>query len=139
MTPNDLHALQLLAALQEVGDIDLITNADQTPTVRVTIRTPDGEYIGEAVLGIRGTDEATKALGVVAEYALRKPLANQPAATPDADPVLHPQAIGEIEDLFAAIEPESFLDDVFGSRDAEASLAAYEELVSGEWDGGGVL
>lgn len=43
--------------------------------------------------------------------------------------------IDNVEYVYAAIDPESYLDDVFGSPDAEASLAAYEQLVTGEWDG----
>ncbi|WP_331764384.1 hypothetical protein [Streptomyces anulatus] len=43
--------------------------------------------------------------------------------------------IDNVEFVYAAIDPESYLTDVFGSPDAEASLTAYEQLVSGEWDG----
>ncbi|WP_097865790.1 hypothetical protein [Streptomyces sp. rh34] len=43
--------------------------------------------------------------------------------------------IDNVEYVFAVIDPQSYLDDVFGSPDAEASLAAYEQLVTGEWDG----
>lgn len=43
--------------------------------------------------------------------------------------------IDNVEYVYAAIDPESYLDDVFGSPDAEASLTAYEQLVTGEWDG----
>lgn len=131
MTPNDLHALQLLAALQEVGDIDLLVNADQTPTVRVTIRTPDGEYIGEALLGIRGTDEATKALGVVAEYALRKPLANPDQA---ADPVLHPEALAELEEHCIGLNVDELL--ARAETDPQGAVEAFDWITSDE---GGVL
>ncbi|MEV6165714.1 hypothetical protein AB0L71_28140 [Streptomyces sp. NPDC052052] len=47
----------------------------------------------------------------------------------DVDPLL----IAAIEDHFAQIEVESYLADVFSSPDAEASLAAFEQLVTGEW------
>lgn len=50
---------------------------------------------------------------------------------PEVDPLL----IAAIEDHFAKVDPQSYMDDVFGSPDAEASLAAFEQLVTGEWDG----
>ncbi|TXS61454.1 hypothetical protein, partial [Streptomyces sp. sk2.1] len=47
----------------------------------------------------------------------------------------HSQLYADVTDLFNEIDPESLLDDVFASPDAEASVAAYEQLVTGEWDG----
>ncbi|CAL9667475.1 hypothetical protein SUDANB145_07235 (plasmid) [Streptomyces sp. enrichment culture] len=47
------------------------------------------------------------------------------------DPVLY----ADIVDLFLLIDPESYLDDVFTAPEPEQSLAAYEQLVTGEWDG----
>ncbi|MER8003049.1 hypothetical protein [Streptomyces sp. NPDC095613] len=47
----------------------------------------------------------------------------------------HRQLIADIEDHFAAIEPDSYLDDVFAGDCPEASAAAYEQLVTQEWDG----
>jgi hypothetical protein len=38
-------------------------------------------------------------------------------------------------DLYDAIDPWSYLDDVLTSRDPEAAAAAYEQIVTGEWDG----
>ncbi|MFJ5294579.1 hypothetical protein [Streptomyces sp. NPDC088348] len=43
--------------------------------------------------------------------------------------------IDEIEFGYAAIAPESFLGDVFAADCPEAAAAAYEQMVTGEWDG----
>ncbi|MFE5614102.1 hypothetical protein [Streptomyces sp. NPDC056524] len=47
------------------------------------------------------------------------------------DPVL----IADIEELFDAVDPWSYLDDVLASRDPESAAAAYEQIVTSEWDG----
>jgi hypothetical protein len=47
----------------------------------------------------------------------------------------NPDLYADIVDLFLLIDPESYLDDVFTAESPEASLAAYEQLVTGEWDG----
>lgn len=47
----------------------------------------------------------------------------------------HSQVYADVQDLFEGIDPDSLLDDVFASADADASLVAYEQLVTGEWDG----
>lgn len=47
----------------------------------------------------------------------------------------HSQVYADVQDLFEGIDPDSLLDDVFASPDADASLVAYEQLVTGDWDG----
>lgn len=133
MSPDDLHALQLLAELQRLNGADELSNPGQTPAVRVTIRTATGEFIGEALLNPRAADEAANAASAVAEYALAMPADYQAGrtVTPELDPLL----VAQLEDHFDQVDPESYLADVFGGPDAEASLVAYEQLVTGEWDG----
>jgi len=41
----------------------------------------------------------------------------------------------DVTDLFDGIDPQDYLDDVFAGTDPHASMNAYEELVTGEWDG----
>lgn len=53
------------------------------------------------------------------------------AAVAQNDPDLYAQ----VTDLFLLVDPQSYLDDVFAARDPEAAAAAYEQLVTGEWDG----
>ncbi|MFF8279963.1 hypothetical protein ACF05T_28320 [Streptomyces lateritius] len=46
-----------------------------------------------------------------------------------------PFLIAEIEDYFDTVDPWSYLDDVLVSQDPEGAAAAYEQIVTGEWDG----
>lgn len=48
---------------------------------------------------------------------------------------LDPLLIAAIEDMFAALDPTSFLDDILDSPNPKASVRAYEQLVTGDWDG----
>lgn len=52
-------------------------------------------------------------------------------AVAHSDPVLY----AHIVDVFFDVDPESYLDDVLTSTDPEAAAAAYEQIVTGEWDG----
>ncbi|MGW8703110.1 hypothetical protein ACWGOK_40415 [Streptomyces eurythermus] len=47
------------------------------------------------------------------------------------EPLLH----AEIDAHFNTIDALSYLDDVLTAEDPEGAAAAYEQLVTGEWDG----
>jgi len=47
----------------------------------------------------------------------------------------NPDLYADVTDLFMVIDPQSYLDDVFGSPDPHESMNAYEQIVTGEWDG----
>jgi hypothetical protein len=47
----------------------------------------------------------------------------------------NPDLYADVTDLFLVIDPQSYLDDVFSSQDPHESMNAYEQLVTGEWDG----
>ncbi|QBJ94446.1 hypothetical protein D0Z67_29190 (plasmid) [Streptomyces seoulensis] len=49
----------------------------------------------------------------------------------DPEPLLH----AEIDAMYAGIDPLSYLDDVLTAVDPEGAAAAYEQMVTGEWDG----
>ena len=53
------------------------------------------------------------------------------AAVAQNDPDLYAQ----VTDVFDEVDPWSYLDDVLTSNDPEAAAAAYEQIVTGEWDG----
>lgn len=53
------------------------------------------------------------------------------AAVAQNDPGLYAQ----VTDVFDEVDPWSYLDDVLASNDPEAAAAAYEQIVTGEWDG----
>ncbi|MFF7335423.1 hypothetical protein [Streptomyces sp. NPDC008150] len=46
-----------------------------------------------------------------------------------------PDLYADVTDLFHDVDPWSYLDDVLASADPEAAAAAYEQIVTGEWDG----
>lgn len=48
----------------------------------------------------------------------------------------YPALYADVTDLFLLVDPQDYLDDVFAGQDPHASMNAYEELVTGEWDGG---
>ncbi|MER5277782.1 hypothetical protein ABT025_18765 [Streptomyces sp. NPDC002809] len=135
MSANDLSpAQQLLAALHQLNLVDYNANPTGQPVARISIRTMDGEFVGELQVGQRAAEETINAVSAVAEYAAAKPTDYQ-AGRNDLAPTIHPALIADLEDHFAEIDPESYLADVFGGPDAEASLFAFEHLVTGEWDG----
>ena len=142
MDANDKAALRLLAELHELAAADTESSPGQDPAVRVTIRTASGEYLGEALLNVRAADEAANAVSAATGFALRDPARYQAGRTaPDTDPAdgpddgLDPLLVAQLEDHFNTVDPQSYLADVFGSPNEKASRAAYEELITGEWDG----
>ena len=63
-------ALRLLAELQNANEVDTQAIPGQTPAARITIRTPDGEYLGEALLSTRAAAEIANAVSCAAAYPL---------------------------------------------------------------------
>ncbi|MCX5001014.1 hypothetical protein [Streptomyces longwoodensis] len=53
------------------------------------------------------------------------------AAVAQCDPVLY----AVVTDVFLTVDPQSYLDDVFAADDPHEAMNAYEQLVTGEWDG----
>jgi len=54
------------------------------------------------------------------------------AQVPDVEDTL--DMVDEIEDVFTLIDPTSFLDDVLDGDNPQAAVAAYEDMVLGDWD-----
>ncbi|MEU3656435.1 hypothetical protein AB0E67_27235 [Streptomyces sp. NPDC032161] len=104
----------LIAALR-----DLDPRASK-PTLRLTLQDAAGNTHMALDLTTAGVAAAIAALE------------NSTSLGAGIDPLL----IAQLEDHFATVDPDSYLTDVFNSPDAEASLAAYEQLVTDEWDGG---
>ncbi|WP_329126087.1 hypothetical protein [Streptomyces sp. NBC_01353] len=46
-----------------------------------------------------------------------------------------PLLIADIEDIFDSLDPLSLLNDALNSEYPGSAAVAYEQLVSGEWDG----
>ncbi|MFD7867343.1 hypothetical protein [Streptomyces sp. NPDC059783] len=127
MDSNDQAAIQFLTELQRLAD------PTQPAGLRITVRNAEGDYIGDAVLPTPGAQHAVQAVSAMADFHDRDRDAFNAGTTIDG---LDPRALADLEDHFADVDPDSYLADVFNSPDAEASLAAYEQMVTGEWDGG---
>ncbi|MFF1916128.1 hypothetical protein ACFVYE_31990 [Streptomyces sp. NPDC058239] len=109
------------------------------PTVaRLAILTDRGDEIMRIELTEAGVENAVTVLEDAADRAAQD--AHLAALEPSqwsaaAVAHTHPQIYADVQDLFDGIDPQDLLDDVFNSQDADASLVAYEQLVTGEWDG----
>ncbi|MET9436899.1 hypothetical protein [Streptomyces sp. NPDC006551] len=51
------------------------------------------------------------------------------------DDTPNPFLVAEIEDFFASLDPLDLLDDVLNSEVPGRAAEAYEQLVTGDWDG----
>ncbi|MGW1814115.1 hypothetical protein ACWCQM_11215 [Streptomyces sp. NPDC002125] len=119
MSANDLTpAQQLLAAIHNLNMADYQTDPTGQPVVRLTIRTMDGEFVGEVQLGQRATTETTNAVSVVAEYALAKP------STPD----LHPKAVADLIDMFDNLDLVDLTKSVLNAVTPTGRLAATQAI-----------
>ncbi|MFE9461688.1 hypothetical protein [Streptomyces californicus] len=132
-TDDHARAQDFLDELYRLNGADTIGNPGQVPAARIQVRTADGTLIGEALLSARSTEETTLAISAVTEYALTMPADYQAGRTPT--PEVDPLLIADLEDHFAAVDPQSYLPDVFACDDPEVAAAAYEQMVTGEWDG----
>ena len=129
---NAKAALEFLAQLQHLDAADTDSDPHQDPAVRVTIRTASGEFVGEALLSLRAAEEGASAVSAATGFALRDQARGTAPEAPAGD--IDPLLIAQLEDHFEKVDPDSLLADVFDSEDAEASLAAFEQLVTGEFD-----
>lgn len=131
---------------------------DNTDRVHVTLSLPDGTLIGSTDLAATIVGELGDTAELHADYAepnlattlgwdevtvsddltqaVEDALTPALAGTVDG---LHLEALADLEDHFAAISPVDLLDWVWSSSDPDASLRAYEYLVTGEIDEDGAL
>ncbi|MEV4975544.1 hypothetical protein [Streptomyces scopuliridis] len=149
MDSRDLYALSLLAQLQR-----LATN-DADAAVRITIRSADGDFLGEARLPGNAAQEATNAFSVVADYQDAQqaiPYTMADGAAPELDVTdvpapklrifdetvtdLHPAGIAEIEDLFDAIDLRDLTTAVHDDRQTDNLLVlqALDDLFGDVYD-----
>ncbi|MFD9721108.1 hypothetical protein [Streptomyces sp. NPDC059076] len=144
MDRRDELALALLAELQRLAS----HRGDRA--MRLTFRTASGEWVGDILLPESVADGVTGAVRALGDSAglppavsYEEPVSHQltdTAQTVDYHPVpqdteLDPLLVAALEDMFDAIHPESYLPDVIASESPEAATAAYEQMVTGEWDG----
>ena len=126
-------------AVMALHPTDSITSA---PDINEALRQAPSGLIGPRRLIAAGIKRGNGQLVVkAAEQAVQPTQAPLVAATEPRDwsaaavAHTHSQVYADVQDLFEGIDPDSLLDDVFASPDADASLVAYEQLVTGDWDG----
>ncbi|MFD7615795.1 hypothetical protein [Streptomyces sp. NPDC059802] len=126
-----------IAVIRALAGLDPRTPGAPTVT-RLAILTDQGDEVMRIELTEAGVEAAVTVLEDVADRAAQD--ARLAALEPNqwsaaAVAHTHSQIYADVQDLFDGIDPQDLLDDVFNSPDADASLVAYEQLVTGEWDG----
>ncbi|MFD8488645.1 hypothetical protein [Streptomyces sp. NPDC059712] len=132
--------------------LSLINPTQAAPTIRLNLA-PIG-LTGDDTPNCHSVDLTAKQAQTVADAvdSVNAYAGSQPPPV-DALPAVNREAIGtgewsaaavaqndpdlyaDVIDMFDAVDPQSYLDDVLTSREPEAAAAAYEQLVTGEWDG----
>jgi hypothetical protein len=128
----DQHAM-LLALLNQ---LQALSPKQDGTAVRLTMRTATGDFLGEALISEKAMGELTA--WTAALNACREALPAEPepvAAAPVGDTDVDPLLIADMEDYFSAIDPVSYWPDVYAAESPEAAQAAYEQMVTDEWDG----
>jgi len=125
---KDLNALD--AALAQYRQAAQATEPTSYTTGGIAVIGPDGQNLGILPLTANAVRRLTGAVEAVTGFAVA-----QPADFLDEQTRAERLVIADVEDSFADVDPQSYLADVFDSQDAEASLIAYEQMVTGEWDG----
>ena len=117
MSPEDLHALTLLAELQR------LTNPDQPTAVRITIRSAEGDYIGDVALPAPGVGHTTQAVSAVADYATRTPQDFTPNQGAEG---LDPLLVADFEHHCIGLDPEYLM--AMAVIDPGQAVAAFDEI-----------
>lgn len=91
-----------------------------------------GEVHGNA----RASQDVANAVQAALESMLRYAEADRPERMSGAaeDTTANPELAADVEDVFAALDPISLLDDVLESSNPRGAAQAYEDLVTGEID-----
>ncbi|MYR75202.1 MULTISPECIES: hypothetical protein [unclassified Streptomyces] len=123
MSPDDLHALQLLAELRR------LTNPDQPTAIRLIALTGDGDYIGDVTLPTPGLEHTTQAVSAVADYATRAPENFAPNQGADG---LDPLLIAQLEDHCISLDPDYLM--AMAVINPDQAVAAFDQITD---DGSG--
>ncbi|MGW5529414.1 hypothetical protein [Streptomyces xanthochromogenes] len=126
----DQHAM-LLALLNQ---LQALSPKQDGTAVRLTLRTATGDFLGEALVSEKAMGELTAwtaALNACREAAPTEPTPEVAADADDLDPLL----LAALEDHFEAIDPMSYMPDVYAAESPEAAEAAFDQMVTGDWDG----
>ncbi|MFJ1993104.1 hypothetical protein [Streptomyces asiaticus] len=98
MTNDELRA----SALYQ--DLKNLSPDDGKVAARATIRLADGRYVGDVLLSPRDLEALNIALPSLADYARDMEDETDPDLTPGAVEQLHPDALAEVEEMFASLD-----------------------------------
>lgn len=126
-----------IAVIRALAGLDPRTPGEPT-VARIAIINEAGTEIMRVEITEAGVENAVNVLEAAADRADHE--ARMAALEPSkwsaaAVAHNHSQVYADVQDLFDALDPDALLDDVFASPDANASLLAYEQLVTRDWDG----
>ncbi|MFD9004419.1 hypothetical protein ACFV0T_26260 [Streptomyces sp. NPDC059582] len=130
-----LHLTEALHLLNGTQDVD------SQPTIRLNLA-PIGLTGDETGLchSIDITSKLAESLSdaidsMNAYLGSEQPSSEQPEWSAAAVALKHPLLYADIVDAFDDVDPQSYLDDIVNSDCPEAAQAAFEQMVTGEWDG----
>ncbi|MGW2863314.1 hypothetical protein [Streptomyces sp. NPDC001205] len=110
---------------------------------RLSVRNATGDFLGEALLSEKAVEALTAWTTSLNTCLKAEPPEPAPAAA-EPEPAtqggtegdgLDPLLLAALEDHFEAVDPMSYMADVYAAEHPEAAEAAFEQLVTGEWDG----
>lgn len=122
MERNEQLALRLLAELQRLNP------GGQDQAVRLTIRSANGDYIGEVRLPQRGAEALTDAVSAVADYAAAMPAdyeANAKPRTAD-NTVIDPLLEQDLEEHCIGLDTDYLMS--VAAQDPHQAVAAFDEI-----------
>lgn len=126
-----------IAVIRALAGLDPRTPGEPT-VARIAVIDEAGTEIMRVEITEAGVENAVNVLEAAADRADHE--ARMAALEPSewsaaAVAYNHSQVYADVEDLFGEVDPASYLDDIVGADSPEAAQAAYEQLVTGEWDG----
>lgn len=117
LTPDEMRAVELLMQLQALSPADAAT------AVRMSLRMPDGSYIGDALLSTNAVAALTDATLSMVAYR---------DAMPPAD-VIDPLLAADFEEYCIGIDTDGLL--AIGAVDPKEAVAAFDEITGFDLDG----
>ncbi|MFC7794621.1 hypothetical protein [Streptomyces cinereoruber] len=124
LTPGEMLVAELLLQLQALSPEDADTAA------RITIRMPDGTYMGDALLSLDAVERLNEATFAMATD--RTP-GHDEEDFDGVDPLL----VADLEHMYAGINRMDLLNEISDAADPKAAEKAFDEMVPGEWPGRG--
>ncbi|MFB7359580.1 hypothetical protein [Streptomyces gardneri] len=131
MTPEEMRAVELLMQLQALSPEDAPT------AVRVSLRMPDGSYVGEALLSADAVDALNDSTLAMVAYRdtqapFQSPQAEQaPVQTPAA--AMDAMLVADYEKYFTGLDADGLLS--MAGADPKGAVADFDEITGFDQDG----